>query len=83
MIPENSDHSSISDPVLPTEIVSDAKDSQRREFLKKVGKGAKYAAPTLTVLTFSLNSLAQIGSPPPPPSPGGYAPSRYAPSRKN
>lgn len=67
MIPEDSDHGPRSDSILPTEIVPAAKDPQRREFFKSLGKGAKYAAPTLTVLTLARESLAQTWSPPPPP----------------
>lgn len=68
MIPEDSDHSSMSDPILPVEIAPDAADPKRREFLKSLGKGAKYAAPTLTVLTFSRESLAYPSPPPYHPS---------------
>jgi hypothetical protein len=67
MIPEDSDHDPRSDPVSPAEITSDAENPKRREFLKSLGKGAQYAAPTLTVLTLSRESLAQVWSPPPPP----------------
>lgn len=64
MIPENSDHGPMSDPALPAEIALDAEDPKRREFLKSLGKGAKYAAPTLTVLTFSHESLGYPSTPP-------------------
>ena len=69
MIPEDSDHSPMSGLVLPAEIVSDTTDPRRREFLKSLGKGAKYVAPTLTVLTFSHQSLADF-----PPPPSGFNP---------
>lgn len=64
MIPEDSDHSPMSDPSLPAEIAHDVADPKRREFFKSLGERAKYIAPTLTVLTFSRRSLAA----PPPPS---------------
>lgn len=67
MIPEDLDRGPMSDSILPTEIVPAAEDPQRREFFKTLGRGAKYAAPTLTVLTLSRESLAQVWSPPPPP----------------
>lgn len=69
MIPEDSDHGSRSGPALPAGVNPHAADSERRAFLKKMGKGAKYVAPTLTVLTFSRQSLAadEISLPPPLP----------------
>lgn len=67
MIPEDSEYGPVSGSVLLAEIVSDAENPKRREFLKSLGKGAQYAAPTLTVLTLSRESLAQVWSPPPPP----------------
>lgn len=67
MIPKDSEHGPVSGSVLLAEIVPDAEDPQRREFFKSLGKGAQYAAPTLTVLTLARESLAQVGSPPPPP----------------
>ena len=67
MIPEDLDLGPMSDSTLPMEIVPVAEDPQRREFFKTLGRGAKYAAPTLTVLTLSRESLADISEPPPLP----------------
>ena len=64
MIPEDFDHDPVSDSVLPAKIVLDAEDPKRQAFLKSLGKGAKYAAPTLTVLTFSHESLGYPSTPP-------------------
>jgi hypothetical protein len=63
----SSNDAPLSDSTSPAEsAVPDAADLERRSFLKSVGRGAKYAAPTLTVLTFSRESLGQ-GYPSPPP----------------
>lgn len=67
MNPEAPNDTPLSDFTSPAEIVPDAADLERRSFLKSVGRGAKYAAPTLTVLTLSRESSAQ-GVPWPPPS---------------
>lgn len=72
MNPEAPNDTPLSDSTSPAEIVpDDATDLERRSFLKSVGRGAKYAAPTLTVLTFSRESL---GAPPPP---SGFNPWSY------
>ncbi len=72
MNPEAPNDTPLSDSTSPAEIVPDAADLERRSFLKSVSRGAKYAAPTLTVLTFSRESL---GGPPPPPS--NFDPASY------
>lgn len=74
MNPEaSSNDAPLSDSTSPVESAApDAADLERRGFLKSVGRGAKYAAPTLTVLTFSRESQGQ-GFPSPPP----FNPSHY------
>lgn len=69
-----------------------SQDPTRREFLKKMARGAAYAAPVVTTFAVAPDLLAQPGSPPgmhemmAPPAPATPAPSERpgpAPSDKH